>query len=134
MVIVELILQRNSTLRAAYTEGTKKNISTHWEAYLEFCDIFQESQIQATVESLSLFIQHISNRLKTAGSVANYLSGVKTMHIINDLDTSIFDDYLIKMMVRGVKMQKGHNTKKAAPITVEILICLRPCIMEPPMI
>ena len=73
------------------------------------------------MESLSLFIQHLSNRLRTAGSVANYLSGVKTMHVINDLDISVFDDFLIKMMVRGVKMQKGLSTKKAAPITVEIL-------------
>ena len=77
--------------------------------------------MQADVESLSLFIQFLSNRLQSPGAVSNYLSGVKTMHIINGLDTKVFEDYLIKMMIRGLAVEKSHCPKKAAPITTGIL-------------
>jgi len=96
-------------------------MATQWDTYLEFCDIYHGSKVQATVESLSLFIQYVSNKVKSPGAVANHVSGVKTMHIINELDTSIFDDYLIKMMVRGVNVVKKHVPRKAATITPDIL-------------
>jgi len=77
--------------------------------------------MQADVESLSLFIQFLSNKLESPGAVMNYVSGVKTMHIINDLSIRAFDDYLVKMMLRGIKVEKSHCPKKAAPITPGIL-------------
>jgi len=109
-------------LRAAYTDGTKKNLATQWDSYIEFCDVYQNSKIQADVESLTLFVQHISNRLASPGAVLNYLSGVKTMHIINELDISMFDDYLVKMMMRGIKVGKKHVVQKAAVMTPAILL------------
>lgn len=44
------------------------------------------------------------------------------MHIINDFDISMFDDYLIKMMIRGVKVLKKHVPTKAAVMTPGILL------------
>jgi len=120
-LVVELIAQRNATLQAAYADGTKRNMATHWEVYLEFCELYQNSRMQANIESLSLFIQYVSNRVKSPGAVQNYISGIKTMHIINELDISIFDDFCIKMMIRGVKVSKKHTPKKAALITPDIL-------------
>jgi len=46
------------------------------------------------------------------------------MHVINELDISMFDDYLIKMMIRGVKVDKKHVIKKAAVMTPAILLRL----------
>ena len=46
------------------------------------------------------------------------------MHIINNFDISMFDDYLIKMMLRGVKVTKKHIPNKAALMTPELLIKL----------
>jgi len=121
LVIIELELQRNETLKAAYSEGTKKNLATHWETYARYCHQYQESQLQATVDSLSLFIQYLSNKLRSPGAINNYLSGVKTMHTIHGLDTAMFDDFLIKMMLKGIQVRKKYNPRKAAPITTDIL-------------
>jgi len=88
---------------------------------VEFCLEFQHAELNATVESLSLYVQFISNRLKTPGAVQNYVSGVKTMFLINNMDTMIFDDFLIRMMFRGIKVEKQHAPRKAAPITPKIL-------------
>ena len=121
MVIIELELQRNETLKAAYSDGTKRNLATHWEAYSKYCKLYQDSQLQATIDSLSLFIQYLSNKLRSPGAISNYLSGVKTMHIIHGFDTGMFDDFLIKMMLKGILVTKKYSPKKAAPITTDIL-------------
>jgi len=43
------------------------------------------------------------------------------MHIIHGFDTKMFDDFLIKMMLRGLKIEKKHTPRKAAPMTTTIL-------------
>ena len=113
--------QRNGTLQRAYTEGTKSNIRVHWDSYVDFCNEFQHAELSATVESLSLYVQFLSNKLKSPGAVQNYLAGVKTMFVINNWDTELFDDYLIRMMMRGLKVVKQHVPRKALPITPKIL-------------
>jgi len=121
LVITDLEEQRNETLRSAYAEGTKSNLETHWDSYREFCHIYRDDKLQTTVESLSLYIQFLSNRLKSPGAIKNYVSGVKTMHVINDLSIECFDDFLIRMMMRGVTVRKKHKPKKAKPMTPELL-------------
>ena len=125
MVIVDLVYQRNNTLQAAYTSGTKQNLATQWDTYVDFCNVYQNCRLQADVESLSLFIQFISNRLTSPGTVLNYVSGVKTMHVICGLDIEMFDDYLIKMMIRGIKVTKCHVPKKASRVTPSMLLKFR---------
>ena len=124
LVITELVDQRNGTLTRAYTEGTKNNIKGHWESYVDFCQKYQRDELNATVESLSLYVQYLSNRLESPGAVKNYLAGVKTMFVINNWGTEIFDDYLIKMMLRGIDVVKQHVPRKALPITPLLLMSI----------
>ena len=92
---------------------------------MEFCNVYQNCKLQADVESLSLFIQFLSNRLTSPGTVLNYVSGVKTMHVICGLNIDMFDDYLIKMMIRGIKVIKAHVPRKASRITPSMLLKFR---------
>ena len=63
----------------------------------------------------------MSETLKAHESILNYLSGVRTLHILLDLPTHEFDHVLVRLTLKGLHRCNKFVHKPAPPVTLEIL-------------
>ena len=64
--------------KAAYADGTRRNLRVQWESYLLFCFYFELVTLPASTRNLQLFAQFLSRTFKSVDSIKNYLNGVRS--------------------------------------------------------
>ena len=83
------------TKRAAVADGTNKNLKLQWKSFVLFCIHFNQTPIPCNSETIALYAQFLSRSFKVTDSVKNYISGVRTMHILLDKD---FPDHSLDVL------------------------------------
>ena len=73
------------------------------------------------METLCRYADYLNSSLKSHNSVINYLSGVKTLHVLTRYDIQAFNDVAFRLTVRGFGRLNQYVPNEAPPITVEIL-------------
>ena len=112
---------RTST-KAAYAEGSRRNLKVQWESFLLFCTYFKFVSLPATTETLQLFSQFLSRTFKSTDSIKNYINGVKTMHLLLGFKVDHINNFILNLSVKGMAKLKPYCVRQAAPMTPEILI------------
>lgn len=107
--------------KAAFAVGTYKNLKIQLESYLLFCTYFQLVSFPATVENLCVYAQFLSRSFKSVQSINNYISGIKTLHLLLNQPFPK-DIFFLKLTCRGLTKIKSYCPKRAEPITPELLI------------
>ena len=96
-------------MKAAFAEGTSKNLKVQWRAYLLFCNFFGLKTIPATTETLCLYGQFLGRSFKSVESIRNYISGVKTMHLFLGIKFPEENLFQIDLVFKGlVRIKKTH--------------------------
>ena len=70
---------------------------------------------------LAWYAQYLAYTFKSHASVVNYLSGVKTLHVLLGFTLQGFSGILVKLTVRGIRRIKKHQPKQALAINPVIL-------------
>ncbi len=73
-----------------------------------------------STDTLSLYAQFLSRSFTSTDSIRNYVSGVRTMHLLLGVDLKI-NDFLLNLSLKGINRLKPHCVKQALPITPSIL-------------
>jgi hypothetical protein len=107
--------------RAAYAQGTRKNLRTQWETYLLFCTYFELKPLPASLETVCLYAQFLARSFVSIDSVKNYVSGVKLLHSFCDLDFVHTGAFELNLAFRGIARQHPHAVRQVLPIT--LLFC-----------
>ena len=117
------VLQKEvrQSMRAAFSEGTSKNLKIQWRSYLLFCKFYGLKAIPTTVEILCLYGQFLGRSFKSVESVRNYISGVKTLHQLIGVASPVEDSYQLTLVLRGIARSNPHLPHKALPLTPQIL-------------
>lgn len=110
-----------TSMNAAFAEGTSRNLKIQWQAYYLFCEAFQRRALPASTRTICLFVQFLSRTMKSADSIRNYVSGVKTLHMLTDTDYSGVRQMEVNLALRGVARLHPHCPSRASPITPLIL-------------
>jgi len=118
--LLELRQKLRETRRAAYAQGTHKNHMVQWRTYLSFCYYFNLEALPASLETICLYCQYLSSFL-TPGSVKNYLSGVKALHIVSGTEFMHSKAPELRLTLRGIDRLAQHCPEKAPPVTPTIL-------------
>ena len=108
--------------RNAFAEGTAKNLRWQWKLFIMFCIYFKFKLLPASVECLCLYAQFLSRSMKATDSIRNYLSGVRTMHLLCDFSYKGKDSIELKLTLKGIARCKPHMVKQAAPLSPNVLI------------
>lgn len=108
--------------KAAYAEGTRKNLKVQWESYLLFCNYFEMVSLPATTKNLQLFAQFLSRTFKSTDSIKNYISGVKSMHLLLGYPTDKINQFILNLSLKGIAKLNPYCVKQSEPITPEILL------------
>ena len=116
--------EARASKRAAFAEGTSKNLRWQWKLFIMFCIYFRFKLLPASVESLCLYAQFLSRTMRATDSIRNYLSGVRTLHVLCNVQYLGKDSVELKLMLRGLARKKPHMTKQAAPLSPNILVRL----------
>ncbi|CAG2226049.1 unnamed protein product [Mytilus edulis] len=78
--------------------------------------------VPATVHVLTLYAQFLSRSFKSVDSIKNYLSSVRYLHLLLDLEYPQFEAFHLRLVLRGLCRIKAHCQKQALPITPHILL------------
>ena len=74
-----------------------------------FCKYFQINPIPTTVQVLCFYAQFLSRSFKSVNSIKNYLSGVKLLHLYLDDDYPKFDEFQLKLTLKGLARMNPHK-------------------------
>ena len=112
----------NTSRKNAYAAGTAKNLRIQWESFLLFCFRFQLCYLPADTETLCLYSQFLSRSFKSTSAIKNYISGVKTMHLLLGYTIEQINSFLINLSLKGIARLNPHCVKQARAITPDILL------------
>lgn len=87
---------------------------------MSFCYYFKLEALPASLDTVCLYCQYLSSFL-TPGSVKNYLSGVKVLHIVSGHDFIHSKAPELRLTLRGIDRLAQHCPDKAPPVTPSIL-------------
>ena len=87
-----------------------------------FCTYFSLISLPASTETLQLFAQFLNRTFKSTESIKNYITGVKTMHLLLGYRVDHINNFILSLSVKGMAKLKPYCIKQAAPMTPEILL------------
>ena len=117
----KLVEDTKKSQQNAFAPGTFDNLTYQWVRYLQFSAYFELQPLPATTQTLTWYAQFTANKVKSHATVVAYLSGVKTLHKLLNLDTSAFSSFTFKLTIRGLRRGNDHVPRQAAPITPKLL-------------
>ena len=105
------------TQRQSFGKGTVQNLLSQWRAFYAFCNIYAIYVWLVMAHVLCLFVQFLSYNFKSPDSIVNYLTGVRTLHLLTNFPAPDMKDFEVK----GLRHCLKHRVKQASPITPLIL-------------
>ena len=122
----ELENELKNTQTGAYAKGTLKNLVCQWRSFLRFCRKYKIRQWPVKEHTLCLFAQFLAFSFHSQKSVRNYLSGVRTLHVLAKVHPPDLKDIEIRLTLRGLARKMARPVKRAQPLTPEILLDILP--------
>ena len=104
-------------------DSTVSTRHSQWKRYFEFCDSYDRVPLPASLETILLYLAHLSSTLKYV-SIVNYLSAVWILHRINGYSHLDSGNFEIVMTLRGIRRTIGDVSNQARPISVKELIVI----------
>ena len=83
-------------------DSTKSTRNSQWKHYLQFCDDYERVPLPASLDTILLYLSHMSLSFKYV-SIINYLSSVWTLHKLNGflhIDKGTFE---LHVTLRGIR-------------------------------
>lgn len=108
--------------KSAFAEGTYKNLKIQFKSYFLFCTYFKLIPLPTTVSKLCLYGEFLSRSFKSVNSIQNYISGVKTLHLLAGFEFPSENWFSVKLLYRGLARENPHLPHRALPITPDILL------------
>ena len=113
--------QAKRTKRAAFADGTHKNLLAQWRTFLQFCQYIKCQPLPVSAKDLCLFAQFLARSFKSVDSIRNYISGVRTLHSLLGLTCGANDSLELKLLLKGIGRLQPHKRRQAAPLSPPIL-------------
>ena len=108
-------------IRHAFRPGTVSNQQTQIRAFIQFCKNYGLSDLQPSVDTLTLYIEFLARKFKSPKSVRNYLSAVLLMHKQLNMDCPAAHSYPVSLMLRAIDHSMRHTPTSRLPVTVTLL-------------
>ena len=102
----------------AWADSTKKALSTEYKAFKSYCRLFNIWSLPVTGHQLALYATWLlsSGRLKSTGSLQQYLLAVRTLHRRIGLDCPTPKSYgPLDMVVRGFRRSAKRPIHRPSP-------------------
>lgn len=120
--LINLKQELQTSTKAAYADGTRKNLKIQWESFLLFCTYFGFISIPTSTQTLQLYAQFLSRTFKSTDSIKNYLTGVKTMHLLLGHSVDQINKFILNLSLKGIAKLNPYCIRQAEAMTPDILL------------
>ncbi len=103
-----LLKQAEQRKKFAFTPGTKSNRMAQIKMFKNFCTEFDQDSLNPSEETITAYIEFLAQRLKSARSIFNYISGVRSFLKYNRRSTKCLDSYHVKRDKMCAKINCGR--------------------------
>ena len=112
-------------MRSGISTNTARQYSTGQNHYIKFCKTLNAFPFPASELLLLRFVASLDPKLR-GSTVQNYLSAVRSLHIMNGFPCPFNEYERLKLVVKALKKSSGAP-KKRSPVTIGMLreICAR---------
>ena len=118
--------QASDLKRKAWASSTAATYRTHMKSYMDFCDQISVPPLQATSETLQLYVTYLAKvKCFKFCSIQQYLNIIPHMHKLCDLPDPIPQDYQLKYLLMGVKRELGTAQSPVDTVTPSHLLRIR---------
>ena len=115
--------QARATQHHAFSEGSHSNLRTQFRSYFSFCIYFEREPLPADLDTILGYAQFLSRSVKH-GTIRNYLSGVKMLHILCGESYPFTGHAILKLLLRGIHRLHPYVPHRAPPVVPEILLAV----------
>ena len=120
----QLEAELRKTKKSAYAPGTFKNLVCQWRAYFRFAKRYKIFEWPVKEHTLCLFAQSLAYRLIAIKSIKNYINGLCTLHALMNVQPPSTKNIEVRLTIRALTKLMARETKRAQPLTPEILLDL----------
>lgn len=103
-----------------WAPSTWSTRNSQWRRYMSFCDIYDLQPLQATIETVCLYVTYLCDSLAYS-SICNYLSAVWSLHEFMGQTPVAKGAFLLACTLKGAKRLLGDTTLSADPLLPEHL-------------
>ena len=103
----QLVMDTRNTQLQAFAQGTWDNLIMQCVKFLTFCIKFGLTALPVSDITLAWYAQFLSYSFESHSSVVNYLSGVKTLHVLLHFGVQGFQGLLVKLTVQGLRRKNN---------------------------
>lgn len=107
------------------TSATRKS---QWNNLNKFCNQ-TDTELPLSVTDLCRYIAYLSHSLQYS-SIVQYVSAAKCLHNLLQMDTSQFDNYLVKATLKGFRRSMGDQVNRKLPLTIDMLNKIVPMLQN----
>ena len=111
-------------MSSAWAESTIKSLNSEQKSFINFMQQYDITEWPVSGDTLVLYCSHLiqSMRLKSVGSVRQYLSAVSTLHRMFGVTCDVPSSYgPLGLIVKGIERAYSVPERKRLPITADIL-------------
>ena len=108
---------------SAWSHNTLKSRNSQWSRFISFCQRLGLTPLPATPRTVARFLvwQSKSSKYSTCN---NYLSAIVVLHKYYGYDVEFRENFMIKLVLKGIKSVLGDKTVQKRPFTVDELMSM----------
>ena len=109
-------------LQSAFRPGTRINQKSQITTYLRFCITNHLRHVNPSCDTLCMYTEFLTQKLKSPKSVRNYLSSVTLFHKYRNASFVHANDFEFRLMLRSLPLTKRHFPNQVEPVTPKLLL------------
>lgn len=125
--MAELDAEMSSVIMSAWATNTWSTRQSQWKRFFKFCMDVEAVPLPADVLTISRFLIHLGQTSKFS-TVTNYLSAVNSLHRYYGYDLDFRMNFIIRMILSGLRRILGGISVPKDPLTVSQLRRMYLCV------
>jgi hypothetical protein len=106
--------------RLTFADSIRSAYSCQMKKYLNFCELYGWQPVPANTDMLCMYAVYLSHTL-CPSSIKQYLNVIRILHLQNDLENPLQDNFHLAAVLKGISRHKGQIVHQKLPITIGIL-------------
>lgn len=106
--------------RLTFADSTRSAYSCQMNKYIKFCEQYGFQPVPANNDMLCMYAVYLSRTL-CPSSIKQYLNVIRILHLQNDLENPLQDNFHLAAVLKGISRHKGQIVSQKLPITTGIL-------------
>lgn len=126
LCVADVILRKldsniSNTIAIAWKDNTKKTRESQWRQYYNFCGNLELTAVPAFARTVARFLMYKAESSKFS-TINNYLSAITVLHKCYGYDPMFRDNFMIILLLDGLRARLGTGVTQKIPLTPEELI------------